>query len=78
MSFHYKPERFIGLSTAQKLVWFYLYFVGSGEHSARSLAQKLEINYHTAATAIKTLKEKGLLEEITPARGRRGAELKAV
>jgi DNA-binding MarR family transcriptional regulator len=78
MSFQYKPERFMGLSVAQRLVWFYIYFVGPGEHSARSLAQELDINHHTAATAIKTLREKGLLEEITPARGRRGAELKAV
>jgi DNA-binding MarR family transcriptional regulator len=78
MSFQYKPERFTGLSTAQKLVWFYIHHVGSGEHSARSLAQELDINPHTAATSIRTLKEKGLLEEITPARGRRGAELKAV
>lgn len=77
MSSTYLPERFIGLSAAQRLVWFYIRDSGTAEYSARSLAQALEINPHTAATALRVLKERGLIRELTPASGQRGATLEA-
>lgn len=73
----YLPERFIGLSAAQKLIWFYVRDLGAAEYSSRSVAQALELSPHTAATALRVLKKRALLRELTPASGQRGATLEA-
>lgn len=73
----YFPERFTGLSAAQKLVWFYVRDLGAAEYSSRSIAQALELSPHTAATALRILKERTLLYELKPASGQRGATLEA-
>ncbi len=78
MASAYLPERFAGLSAAQRLVWFYVRDSGMAEYSSRSLAQALELNPHTAATALRILKKRGLLRELVPASGRRGATLEAL
>ena len=78
MASAYLPERFAGLSAAQRLVWFYVRETGTAEYSSRSLAQALELNPHTAATALRVLKGRGLLRELTPASGQRGATLEAL
>jgi len=68
----YQPEKFQGLPCAARLVWFHIWALGEGEYSARGLAGDLGIGVSAAASALRVLVERGLLEVVRPPAGSRG------
>jgi biotin operon repressor len=67
-----------GLTTAQKLVWFYIWTKGEAIYSTRAISLALELSMATANTAVQQLKKRGLLVEIEAGSGAKAPKLRAI
>jgi DNA-binding MarR family transcriptional regulator len=73
----YQVTALWGLTTAQKLLWFYIRSEGQRQYSVRQLALALELSTATVSSGLKELTARGLIEEVEPGRGSRAAVVRA-